>query len=68
MARYEYRVITLNRRLLGDPLSADRLATLLNDEAKQGWRLTAITPTDAVDQFSPNSRDGLLVTFERPAQ
>lgn len=66
MGRYEYRVLQLRESLIGGKLSADKLERLLNDEARQGWQLKAITSTDVKGRIGPGGVDGLLVTFERP--
>lgn len=41
------------------------LESLLNDHAKQGWRLKAITAVEVKGRVGPGGVDGLLVTFER---
>lgn len=68
MARYEYRVLQLRESLLGGKLSDDKLEKVLNDEARDGWQLKAITSAEVKGRVGPGGVDGLLVTFERPAQ
>jgi len=67
MARYEYRVLQLRESMIGGKLSAGKLESLLNDEAKDGWQLKAITSTEVKGRVGPGGVDGLLVTLERPA-
>jgi hypothetical protein len=67
MTRYEYRVLQLRESMLGGKLSADKLEKLLNEEARQGWQLKAITSTEVKGRVGPGGVEGLLVTFERPA-
>lgn len=67
MARYEYRVLQLRESMIGGKLSAGKLESLLNDEAKDGWQLKAITSTEVKGRVGPGGVDGLLVTMERPA-
>lgn len=66
MMRYEYRVLQLRESLIGGKLSDDKLERLLNDEARQGWQLKAITSTEVKGRIGPGGVDGLLITFERP--
>ena len=68
MARYEYRVLQLRESLLGGKLSDSKLEKVLNDEARDGWQLKAITSAEVKGRVGPGGVDGLLVTFERPAQ
>jgi Domain of unknown function (DUF4177) len=67
MRRYEYRVLQLRESLIGGKLSADKLEKLLNEEASQGWQLKAITSTEVKGRIGPGGVEGLLITFERPA-
>lgn len=64
--RYEYRVVQVREKMLGGALSADRLQDLLNENAREGWRLRAITATEVKGRVGPGGVEGLLVTFERP--
>lgn len=67
MARYEYRVVQVREGLVGGKLSADKLEKLLNQHAREGWQVKAITAADVKGRLGPGSSEGLLVTFERPA-
>jgi hypothetical protein len=62
---YEYRVVQLREKLIGGKMSADKLEKLLNEHARQGWRLKAITSADVKGRVGPGGTEGLLVTFER---
>lgn len=64
---YQYKVIELREKLLGGKLSGDKLEQVLNDHARQGWQLKAITAADIKGRMGPGGVEGLLVTFERPA-
>ncbi|MCK6212041.1 DUF4177 domain-containing protein [Georgenia sp. EYE_87] len=64
---YEYKVVQLREGMIGGKISADKLEKLLNDHARQGWQLKAITSTDVKGRVGPGGVEGLLVTFERPA-
>ncbi|MEK6442077.1 DUF4177 domain-containing protein [Pseudonocardia sp. T1-2H] len=66
MTRYEYRVSEIRESMIGGKLSADKLEKLLNEEARQGWQLKAITSTEVKGRVGPGGVEGLLVTFERP--
>lgn len=66
-ARFEYRVIEVREKLIGGKMSGDKLEKLLNDNAREGWQLKAITSTEVKGRVGPGGVEGLLVTFERPA-
>jgi hypothetical protein len=63
--RYEYKVLELREGLIGGKMSGDKLEKILNDEARQGWRLKAITSAEVKGRIGPGGVEGLLVTFER---
>ena len=63
--RYEYKVDELREGMIGGKMSGDKLEKLLNDRAREGWQLRAITSVDVKGRVGPGSVDGLLVTFER---
>jgi hypothetical protein len=63
--RYEYKVDELREGMIGGKMSGDKLEDLLNDRAREGWQLRAITSVDVKGRVGPGSVDGLLVTFER---
>jgi hypothetical protein len=65
MQRYEYQVMQIRESMIGGKLSPDKLERLLNDEARQGWQLKAITSTDVKGRIGPGGVEGLLITFER---
>ncbi|GAA4287299.1 DUF4177 domain-containing protein [Georgenia daeguensis] len=64
---YVYKVVQLREGMIGGKISADKLEKVLNDHARQGWQLKAITSTDVKGRVGPGGVEGLLVTFERPA-
>ena len=66
-ARFEYRVVEVREKLIGGKMSGDKLEKLLNDNAREGWQLRAITSTEVKGRVGPGGVEGLLVTFERPA-
>ena len=63
--RYEYKVLELREGLIGGKMSGDKLEKILNDEARQGWRLKAITSAEVKGRIGPGGVEGLMVTFER---
>jgi hypothetical protein len=63
--RYEYKVLELREKLFGGKMSGDKLEKILNEHARQGWRLKAITSADVKGRVGPGGVEGLLVTFER---
>jgi hypothetical protein len=66
MQRYDYQVQQLRESMIGGKLSQDKLERLLNDEARKGWRLKAITSADVKGRVGPGGVEGLIITFERP--
>ena len=62
---YEYKVVELREKLMGGKMSGDKLESLLNEHARQGWQLRAITATEVKGRVGPGGVEGLLVTFER---
>lgn len=65
-ARFEYRVVQLREGLVGGKISADKLEKVLNEHAREGWQVKAVTTADVKGRLGPGSTEGLLVTFERP--
>jgi hypothetical protein len=64
--RMEYRVLQLRESLVGGTLSGEKLEEILNEEARQGWLLKAITHAEVKGRIGPGAVDGLILTFERP--
>jgi hypothetical protein len=64
--RYEYRVVELREGLIGGKMSGDKLEKVLNQHAREGWQLKAITSVDIKGRIGPGSVEGVLVTLERP--
>jgi hypothetical protein len=64
--RYQYEVVELREGLVGGKMSGDKLEKVLNDQARDGWQLKAITSVEVKGRVGPGGVEGLLVTFERP--
>ena len=64
--RYQYTVVELREGMIGGKMSGDKLETVLNEHAAQGWQLKAITSVEVKGRVGPGGVEGLLVTFERP--
>lgn len=62
---YTYKVVEVREKMLGGKMSGDRLEQLLNEHAREGWQLKAITSTEVKGRVGPGGVEGLLVTFER---
>ncbi len=45
----------------------DKLEKVLNEHAKQGWQLKALTSVEVKGRIGPGGVEGLLATFERQA-
>ncbi len=66
-ARYEYKVEELREGLVGGKMSGGKLEKVLNQHAREGWQLKAITAVEVKGRIGPGGVEGVLVTFERPA-
>src|SRR4051794_30563528 len=64
--RYEYKVIQIREGLLGGKMSGDKLEKTLNDQARDGWQLKAITAVGVKGRIGPGGVEGNFITFERP--
>ena len=64
--RYEYQVVELREGLIGGKMSGDKLEKVLNQHAREGWQLKAITSVEVKGRIGPGGVDGVLVTLERP--
>ena len=62
---YSYKVIEIREGMLGGKMSGGKLEKVLNDHARDGWRLKAITSADIKGRIGPGGVEGMLVTFER---
>jgi hypothetical protein len=62
---YEYKVVEIREKMMGGKMSGSKLEQLLNENARQGWRLKTITSADVKGRMGPGGVEGLLVTFER---
>jgi hypothetical protein len=64
--RYEYKVVELREGLIGGKMSGDKLEKVLNEHARQGWQLKAVTSVEVKGRIGPGGVEGVLVTLERP--
>jgi hypothetical protein len=62
---FEYKVVELREGLIGGKMSGDKLEKTLNDHARHGWQLKAITAIEVKGRIGPGGVEGVLVTFER---
>lgn len=62
---YAYKVEEIREKMLGGKMSGEKLEDLLNDHAREGWQLKAITSADVKGRMGPGGVEGLLVIFER---
>lgn len=62
---YEYKVVELREGLVGGKMSGGKLEKVLNEHARQGWQLKAITSVQVKGRIGPGGVEGVLVTFER---
>ena len=66
MARYQYKVVELREGILGGKMSGDKLEKVLNQHAREGWQLKAVTSVEVKGRIGPGGVEGVLVTLERP--
>ncbi len=66
MQRYEYKVVQVREGLIGGKISAGKVEDELNEHARAGWQVKAVTAVDVKGRIGPGAVDGLLVTLERP--
>ena len=64
---YTYKVVEVREKMIGGKMSGEKLERLLNDHARDGWQLKAITSVEVKGRIGPGGVEGLLVTFERPS-
>ncbi len=64
--RYEYQVVELREGLIGGKMSGDKLEKVLNEHAREGWQLKAITSVEVKGRIGPGGVEGVLITLERP--
>jgi len=62
---YEYKVVQVREGLIGGKMSADKLEKVLNEWARKGWQLKAVTSVEVKGRIGPGGTEGVLVTFER---
>ena len=62
---YEYKVVELREGLVGGKVSGSKLEKVLNEHAREGWQLKAITAVEVKGRIGPGGVEGVLVTFER---
>jgi hypothetical protein len=65
---YEYKVVEIREKMVGGKMSGSKLEQILNENARQGWQLKALTSADVKGRMGPGGVEGLLVTFERTRQ
>ena len=63
--RFEDRVVELREGLIGGKMSGDKLEKVLNQHAREGWQLKAITSVEVKGRIGPGGVEGVLVTLER---
>lgn len=66
MQRFEYKVAQLREGMIGGKMSPDKLEKVLNEHAREGWQVKAITAVDVKGRVGPGGVEGVLITFERP--
>lgn len=65
-ARFEYKVEEIREGMVGGKMSGGKLEKVLNEQARDGWQLKAVTAVEVKGRIGPGGVEGVLVTFERP--
>jgi hypothetical protein len=65
-ARFEYKVEEIREGMVGGKMSGGKLEKVLNEQARDGWQLKAVTSVEVKGRIGPGGVEGVLVTFERP--
>jgi hypothetical protein len=63
---YTYKVVEVREKMFGGKVSGDKLEQLLNEHARDGWQLKAITTAEVKGRVGPGGVEGLLVTSSGP--
>ena len=62
---YEYTVVPVRQKLIGDKVDTSALQELLNKYAYEGWHVRTITEANVSGRIGPGGVSGLVVVFER---
>lgn len=60
----EYKVLTQADKFFGGKFNPEKLEQLLNEYAKIGWRVIAITSQEMAQGFKANARQEIVVILE----
>jgi hypothetical protein len=60
----QYKVLTQADKFFGGKFDPIKLEQLLNEYAKAGWRVIAITSQDMAQGFKSNNRQEIVVVLE----
>jgi hypothetical protein len=63
----EYKVLEVREGLSAGRCLA-KVERLLNEHARQGWHLKAITAVEVKGRVGPGGVEGVLITFEREVE
>ncbi len=64
--RYEYLVVEIREGMVGGKMSGDKVEKVLNEKARDGWQLKALTAVEVKGRVGPGAIEGMLAAFERP--
>ena len=64
---FEYKVETVRETLVGDKVDTGGVQDVLDERAKEGWRLHSAVDTKVKGRIGPGGSEGLLLIFERGA-
>ena len=62
---YEYKVVQVREGLIGGKMSPEKVEKVLNEWARKGWQVKAITAVEVKGRIGPGGTEGVMVTFER---
>ena len=64
---FEYKVEVVRESLVGDKIDSDGVQDILDERAKDGWRLHSVVDTKVKGRVGPGGSEGLMLVFERGA-
>ena len=60
-ARFEYKVEEIREGMVGGKMSGGKLEKVLNEHAREGWQLKAVTAVEVKGRIGPGGVEGVLV-------
>jgi hypothetical protein len=62
---YDYRVVAIRQRMIGDKIDVGEVQKTLSDWAAQGWHVKSVIETSVAGRLGPGGVSGPMIIFER---